>query len=129
MFKKFDEKESVSGISQLKSSVQKGIKRTILETYPNLEQDHLDEFMPKKDTYRVVKCHEHLELLVNAAGTLLFFKSRDGPWIPTLRLLHQYPYILVPQKVDKVLLDYCPTEIFNILGYLHQGGLLYEKQQ
>ena len=102
MFKKFDEKESVSGITQLKSSVQKGIRRTILETYPTLEDEHLDEFMPKKDTYRVVKCHERLELLVNAAGTLLFFKQRDGPWIPTLRLLQQYPYMLVPQRVDKV---------------------------
>jgi len=101
MFKKFDEKESVSGITQLKSSVQKGIRRTILDTYPTLEQEHLDEFMPKKDTYRVVKCHEHLEILVNAAGTLLFFKHRDGTWIPTLRLLQQYPYMLVPQKVDK----------------------------
>ena len=104
MFKKFDEKESVSGISQLKSSVQKGIKKTILDTYPSLDRDHLDELMPKKDTYRVVKCHDHLELLINAAGTLLFFKSRDGPWIPTLRLLHEYPYMLVPQRVDKVIL-------------------------
>ena len=103
MFKKFDEKESVSGISQLKSSVQKGIKKTILDTYPSLDRDHLDELMPKKDTYRVVKCHDHLELLTNAAGTLLFFKSRDGPWIPTLRLLHEYPYMLVPQRVDKVI--------------------------
>ena len=102
MFKKFDEKESVSGISQLKSSVQKGIRKTISETYPALDQEHLNEFMPKKDSYRVVKCHEHLEILVNAAGTLLFFKHRDGPWIPTLRLLHEYPYMLVPQKVDKV---------------------------
>jgi len=100
MFKKFDEKESVSGITQLKSSVQKGIRRTILETYPTIEQEHLDAFMPKKDTYRVVKCHEHLEIL-NAVGTLLFFKHRDGPWIPTLRLLHEYPYMLVPQRVDK----------------------------
>ena len=82
--------------------MQKGIRRTILETYPTLEDEHLDEFMPKKDTYRVVKCHERLELLVNAAGTLLFFKQRDGPWIPTLRLLQQYPYMLVPQRVDKV---------------------------
>ena len=103
MFKKFDEKESVSGITQLKSSVQKGIRKTILETYPTIEQEHLDAFMPKKDTYRVVKCHEHLEILVNAVGTLLFFKHRDGPWIPTLRLLHEYPYMLVPQRVDKVV--------------------------
>ena len=29
MFKKFDEKESISGITQLKSSVQKGIRNKV----------------------------------------------------------------------------------------------------
>ena len=101
MFKKFEEKENISGISQLKSSVQKGIRKTILDTYPSLVEEHLDAFLPKKDTYRLVKCHDRMELLVNAAGTILFFKSRDGPWIPTLRLLQEYPYMLVPQTVDK----------------------------
>ena len=125
MFKKFDEKESVSGITQLKSSVQKGIRRTISETYPTLEQDHLDEFMPKKDTYRVVKCHDRLELLINAEGTLLFFKHRDGPWIPTLRLLQQYPYILVPQTVDKVTNHTYLGNVPIILKIPHQYNCLY----
>ena len=31
MFKKFDEKESISGITQLKSSVQKGIRNKVRE--------------------------------------------------------------------------------------------------
>ena len=34
MFRKFDEKESVSGVTQLKSSIQKGIRNKILELYP-----------------------------------------------------------------------------------------------
>ncbi|XP_040564551.1 malignant T-cell-amplified sequence 1 homolog [Lepeophtheirus salmonis] len=100
MFKKFEEKESVSGITQLKSSVQKGIRAKILDAYPDIA-DYLDLFLPKKDAFRIVKCHEHIELLVNSSGALLFFRQRDSPWIPTLRLLHQYPFLLPHQMVDK----------------------------
>lgn len=27
--------------------------------------------------------------MVNSAGELLFFRHREGPWMPTLRLLHK----------------------------------------
>ena len=88
MFKKFDEKESVSGMTQLKSSVQKGIRNKIVESYPGLA-DHMDSLLPKKDPFRVVKCHEHVEILVNSQGTLLFFRQRDGQWCPTLKTPHK----------------------------------------
>ena len=102
MFKKFDEKESISGITQLKSSVQKSIRNKILDLYPALgEGGYMDNFLPKKDAFRVVKCHDHLELLVNSSGELLFFKHYDGPWCPTLKMLHQYPFLLPKQQVDK----------------------------
>ncbi len=100
MFKKFDEKESVSGMTQLKSSVQKAIRNKILDTYPQIS-DYLDDFLPKKDAFRVVKCHDHIELLVNSSGEILFFRHRDGAWCPTLRLLHKYPFLLPHQRVDK----------------------------
>ena len=48
MFKKFEEKESISGITQLKSSVQKGIRNKLKESYPGLE-GLMDDFLPKKD--------------------------------------------------------------------------------
>lgn len=100
MFKKFDEKESISGITQLKSSVQKGIRNKLLESYPGIE-GLMDNFLPKKDAFKVVKCHDHLELLINSTGRLLFFRSREGPWCPTLKLLHQFPFLLPKQRVDK----------------------------
>ncbi|XP_043683010.1 malignant T-cell-amplified sequence 1 homolog isoform X2 [Vespula pensylvanica] len=100
MFKKFDEKDSVSGIQQLKSSVQKGIRSKLLDLYPHLES-HVDTIIPKKDAFRIVKCHDHIEIIVNAAGELLFFRQREGPWMPTLRLLHKYPFFLPMEQVDK----------------------------
>jgi malignant T-cell-amplified sequence len=45
--------------------------------------------------------HDHIELLVNAAGEQLFFRSREGPWMPTLRLFHRYPVFLPKLQVDK----------------------------
>lgn len=45
--------------------------------------------------------HDHIEILVNGAGDQLFFRQRDGLWLPTLRLLHKYPYFLNMQQVDK----------------------------
>lgn len=100
MFKKFDEKESVSGMQQLKSSVQKGIRSKLLELYPFLET-HVDSILPKKDTFRIVKCHDHIEIMVNSAGELLFFRQREGPWMPTLRLFHKFPFFLPMEQVDK----------------------------
>ena len=100
MFKKFDEKESVSNVQQLKSSVQKGIRNKILELHPHIE-NYVDTILPKKEPLRILKCHDHIEILINSVGNLLFFRQRDGPWMPTLRLLHQYPFLLPPLQVDK----------------------------
>lgn len=51
---RFDEKESISGIQQLKSSVQKGIRNKLIEQYPHIET-HIDQILPKKDQFRVAK--------------------------------------------------------------------------
>lgn len=40
-------------------------------------------------------------LYLHPNGELLFFKQRDGPYIPTLRLVHKYPFILPHMQVDK----------------------------
>ena len=33
--------------------------------------------------------HDHIEIIVNTAGDLLFFRQREGHWMPTLRLFHK----------------------------------------
>lgn len=98
MFKKFDVKEDVSGVQQLKSSVQKGIRNRILECYPSIEP-YMEEIMPKKQNFKQVKCKDHLELIAGADGTILFFKPRDADYMPVLRILHQYPFMLPSQQV------------------------------
>ncbi|CAM8914709.1 unnamed protein product [Rhodiola kirilowii] len=82
--------EEISSQNQVKASVQRKIRNSIAEEVsltPGLEPV-LDDLLPKKSPLIVVKCQNHLNVvLVNSVP--LFFNIRDGPYMPTLRLLHQ----------------------------------------
>ena len=88
MFRKFTQEE-ISSQSQVKSSVGRGIRTSILELYPGLE-DLIEEILPKKESMVLAKCPEHVSLLILNKKPV-FFQVRDGPWFPTLRLVHRYP--------------------------------------
>ena len=38
--------------------------------------------------FQIYFSHEHIELLT-AKGAVLFFRQRDGPYMPCLKLLHK----------------------------------------
>ncbi|EYB81041.1 hypothetical protein Y032_0394g634 [Ancylostoma ceylanicum] len=124
MFKKFDEKEDITGATQLKSSIQvgsslcsllsqrvliyngeklskfsiqKGIRNKIIELYPHIEPYLLD-ILPKKENFKLIKCKDHVELLADHNGVVQFLKTRNTDWIPTLRLLHKYPFMMPHQQ-------------------------------
>uniref|UniRef100_A0AC35GJZ6 PUA domain-containing protein n=1 Tax=Panagrolaimus sp. PS1159 TaxID=55785 RepID=A0AC35GJZ6_9BILA len=99
MFKKF-EKEDITGSQQLKSSVQKGIRTKLVEQFHGLDA-HIEEILPKKENFRLIKGKDHLEFIAAPNGEILFVKHRDYPYFPTLQLLHKYPFLLPHQQVDK----------------------------
>ncbi|KXN71454.1 hypothetical protein CONCODRAFT_78353 [Conidiobolus coronatus NRRL 28638] len=99
MFRKFNLKEDVSGQSQLKSSVQRGLRQKLLDEYPRLESV-IDELWPKKATVLQLKCQDHVSLFV-INGQILFFNHYDGPIYPTLKVLHKYPGFLPEVQVDR----------------------------
>lgn len=72
---RFDEKESISSVQQLKSSVQKGIRTKLLECYPLLE-GYVDLILPKKENFRIIK------------------------WYKTLSYIHRFRYSTVNQFFD-----------------------------
>ncbi|KAJ8572847.1 hypothetical protein K7X08_009358 [Anisodus acutangulus] len=90
--------EEVSGQNQVKASVQRRIRQSIAEEYPLLEPV-LEDLLPKKSPLIVAKCQNHLNLVV-VNNVPLFFNIRDGPYMPTLSLLHQYPNIM--KKLQEV---------------------------
>lgn len=101
MFKKFNEKESVTGVSQLRNSDVKRLKTRLQQDFPHIAP-YLDEILPKKDTPKSIKCQDHIELITDSSGQPLFFHYRDSQsYIPLLTLLHKYPFMLRPQQVDK----------------------------
>jgi len=62
--------------------------------------DVIDEIIPKKSQLFIAKCQNHLNLVV-VQQMVIFFNERDGPYYPTLRLLHKYPDILPKMQVDR----------------------------
>merc|ERR1711991_29050 len=70
-----------------------------LEQYPILE-DEIDELIPKKQPLFITKCQNRISMVV-IDSVPLFFQERDGPFYPTLRLLHKYPDLLPHMQVDR----------------------------
>ncbi|KAI9598782.1 PUA-like domain-containing protein [Syncephalis fuscata] len=99
MFKKFNIKEDVSGSSLVKSSVQRGIRQKVLDQYEPL-QSIADDILPKKSSMYLMKCHEHVNLVL-LNNRILFFNQREGSYAPTLRLVHEYPGFIPVVQVDR----------------------------
>ncbi|VDP69310.1 unnamed protein product [Echinostoma caproni] len=97
---RFDEKEDISSVTNAKNSRAKAIRKRVCEDY-DFDVEIMDQIVPKKDTLKVVKCHEHIELFADTQGDVLFFCQRDGPFIPSLKLLHKYPFMLPHLQVDR----------------------------
>lgn len=105
MFKKFDPSEDVSTSTQVKASVQRGIKSQISNAHPSLTDDILDELLPKKPPLVQYKCGPHLMLYCRqkegGGDEPVFFQHRDGPILPTLKFVHKYPTV----EFTKVTVD------------------------
>lgn len=90
MFKKFTPKGDLSGQNQVKTSVVRGLKAAVIEIEPELlgEKGLADFLIPKKAPIMLAKTHSKGQIILHNS-TPLFFQEREGPWAPTLRLLHQ----------------------------------------
>lgn len=53
-FFRFDDKESVSGVNNAKSSVQRGVRQSVVSQFPFIEEV-MDQILPKKDAVKIVK--------------------------------------------------------------------------
>lgn len=97
MFKSFDSSNDVSTSTQVKASVQRGIKSQISNAHPALTDDVLDALLPKKPPLVQYKCGPHLMLYCRqkdgGGDEPIFFQHRDGPILPSLKFVHQYPKV------------------------------------
>lgn len=99
MFRAFDPSNDVSTSTQVKASVQRGIKSQIAEAHPSISDDELEALLPKKPPLVQYKVGPHMMLYcrrvehegASPSDEPVFFQHRDGPILPTLRMVHKYP--------------------------------------
>jgi malignant T-cell-amplified sequence len=120
MFKKFSVEESVSSTSQIKNSVQRAIVSQIAEQYPLLA-DIIEEILPKKSML-VAKAQDNVQLIV-VNNEIVFYNQRDGPFFPTLKLVHKYPGMMPRMRTDKGAIRFVLGGA-NIMcpGFTSKGG-------
>jgi len=99
MFKRFNAEETVSSHSNIKSSVQRGIKAKLVELYPRLASI-IDELLPKKPPATVARCPDHVQVICRDHKPL-FFSDRDQNIYPHLRILLKYPGMMRIVRVDR----------------------------
>ena len=93
MFKRFSP-EDCSTSTQIKSSAQRAIRSKILDTFPDLTEDIMDQLLPKKPPLVQYKA-PNLTIFCTGGDTNvpLFYQHRD--WddlvLPSLKFVHQYP--------------------------------------
>ena len=130
MFKKFDPSNDVSTSTQVKASVQRGIKSQISNSHPSLTDDILDELLPKKPPLVQYKIGPHLMLycrqMDGGGDEPIFFQHRDGPILPTLKFVHKYSKLEFTRvTVDKGAIPFVLGGA-NIMcpGLTNEGGEL-----
>ena len=83
---------SGGGRQQLKSSHARKIVQALQEQFA-AHAAVIEALLPKKAPMVVLKCPEHVSLVTSQLGTgarvPLFVQTREGKFVPTMRLLHQ----------------------------------------
>ena len=113
----YNPEEFVSSQSQCKSSVARAIRARILQDYPEMEEV-LEHILPKKQQLTVAKGQNHVQLLLDASGEVMFFQHRDSGWYPSLRLAHRYPELMPTWQVDEVRANRLQCQHANMCAQL-----------
>ncbi|CEJ82281.1 Putative Translation machinery-associated protein 20 [[Torrubiella] hemipterigena] len=98
MFKK---EISPSPKQKLKSSAQRGLRQSLLTTYPLLNP-YIEEVMPKKASLSSMKLPDRNTLYI-IDSTPLFYQQDDvaGTLIPHLKLVHRFPQAFPTIRIDR----------------------------
>nr|WCZ58457.1 translation machinery-associated protein 20 [Andalucia godoyi] len=116
---------NVTGRVTMKSSAVRGVRSSLVELYPELEQP-LEDLIPKKSTLLEVKCGPFLRVYaVQGDGRPVAFQLDEGQLIPHLSVLLTYPTLMTRVQVDQGAIKFvlrgadimCP-------GLTSAGGML-----
>ncbi|TQS31781.1 hypothetical protein Golomagni_07926 [Golovinomyces magnicellulatus] len=87
--------------SKLKSSAQRAVRQSLLDTYPLLTP-YIDEALPKKAPLSSMKLPDR-NVLYLIESTPLFYQQDDanGTLLPHLKLVHRFPQAFPTIRIDR----------------------------
>lgn len=85
---------------KLKSSVQRGLRQGLLDTFPLLNP-YIDEILPKKASLSSVKLTDRNTLYVLDTTPLFYQQDLTGTLLPHLRLVHRFPQAFPSIRIDR----------------------------
>ncbi|CCW67666.1 unnamed protein product [Phytomonas sp. Hart1] len=100
LFQKFT-LQNVAQIASSSRKEQQAVRQDLRAQFPVFE-DYWDEVLPPKQDIFIIRCQGQVRCitLVSSRPEVLFFNHHDGPYMPHLRLLHKYPFLLKRHQVD-----------------------------
>ncbi|KAK4644245.1 translation machinery-associated protein 20 [Podospora bellae-mahoneyi] len=84
---------------KLKSSIQRSLRTSLLQTYPLLNP-FIEEIMPKKSSLEQMKLPDRVSLYV-CDGNPLFFQHDSDVLLPHLKLVHRFPQCFPTVRIDR----------------------------
>lgn len=121
MFKK--ETLAPGAKTKIKSSVQRGIRQRVLDTYPLLTP-HIDDILPKKSQLDAMKLPDRVTLYA-LDDTPLFFQHMDDPILPHLKIVHKYPSCFKSVGIDRGAIRFVMSgATLMVPGLISKGGVL-----
>lgn len=85
---------------RLKSSVQRGLRQSLLATFPLLAA-YVDEVLPKKASLESMKLPDRNVLYVLDSEPLFFQQDVAATLVPHLRLVHRFPQAFPSVRIDR----------------------------
>jgi len=132
MFKKFDQNDQ-KALVLMKLSVARKTRNGIIECYggKGSMMDHVmsEIWQPGKrdgSSVYILSCPDKVEILI-VDDVPCFYNHRGGQYLPTLRILHQYPELLPKQVCDRGAIPYM-LKGANMMcaGLTHEKAVLNE---
>ncbi|KAI9899405.1 hypothetical protein N3K66_005866 [Trichothecium roseum] len=85
---------------KLKSSAQRGLRASLLDSYPLLTP-YIDDILPKKASLESMKLPDRNTLYVLDSTPLFFQADGTDHILPHLRLVHRYPQGFPTVRIDR----------------------------
>ena len=115
----------VSHKGSTQSSMQRKIREAIQKQF-ELCDEELESIFPKKSNLTSVRCGFHVQCVV-VDTEILFFQHRQAEYIPHLRILHRFPFLLPKIQCDAGACKFVISGA-NVMcpGITSKGGKIFE---